>query len=153
MTKRGDDKTLELFEWTPPEVEVTFAEAIKPWASIEAGRISRAVASTLRENKKDRETIRQRMEQICGHEVSAHMLNNWSSEAKEDHNINLRYAFALVLAANDPRLLSIGLEDSEFAIIPRRHLHTIKEVLITEKMEELQGELRETKRRRRERLF
>jgi hypothetical protein len=123
------------------------AEAVR--AATLAGRISRAVAHTLRECQLEREDIAERMSAFLGERVSVTMLNVYASQAREDQNISAVRLIALAHATADARLLDLLAAELGLAVVDREDL-TRQQLLrlqdeeraLKRRMDELRRELR-----------
>ena len=122
-----------LLDWAPP---APYAEQDVRAATL-AGRISRAVAQTLRECGLDRPEVARRMGTFLGEAVSVAMLNGYASQAREDHSISAVRLLALMHATGDTRLLELLLQPFDLAVIPRRLLPMIELAEVHEQMETL----------------
>lgn len=132
---RRDSTTLDLLSWEPPSVAVRFEDEATVRASGAAQRVSRAVAATLKDCDIDRAEIAQRMSDYLGEEVSKNMLDAYASQARENHNLTLARAFALLHATGDARILGTELERFGLAIIPTRYLAAVEEAMWAEREE------------------
>jgi hypothetical protein len=139
MARRGDDLTMDLLEWRPPEVARRYDERAVSAASWR-DRIARAVAETLRSAKESRDVIAARMTEWLGHDepVSGKMLDAYASQAKEAHTIPYLRVIALGVATGDARLLQLAAEPIGHAVIEARFLGAIHEAMATERLEEIE---------------
>jgi hypothetical protein len=97
---KRDRTTPDLFAVTPPT----------PVAGTQEYRatVAEIVSAMLKESGVDRYEIAARMSRLAGREISKYMLDAWSAESREDHN--LPFALAPVLeAACESHLLSAWL--------------------------------------------
>lgn len=122
-------------------------EAVR--AATLAGRISRAVAHTLRECALKREEIAERMSAFLGEAVSVTMLNVYASQAREDQNISAVRLIALAHATSDARLLDLLAAELGLAVVEREDLARLEllrlqdeERALKRRMDELKRELR-----------
>lgn len=145
---KGDDKTIDLLSWQPPEPRVRFSEQ-KIRADSLSGRFSRAISLSLKESPHDREVIATRMSEYLGTEISTHMLNAYASEARTDHNISLHRYAALVHATEDWRLLSALVEIFPLSVIDQKYLSVIKLAQISEQKDLLKKQEAELKNKAR----
>jgi hypothetical protein len=113
-------------------------EAVR--AATLAGRISRAVAHTLRECTRDRDEIAKGMTSFLGERVSTAMLNGYASQARDDHNISAVRLIALAHATADARLLDLLAAELGLAVVDRSDLARLQ-------LLRLQDQERELKRR------
>ena len=122
-----------LLEWVPA---APYAEADVRAASL-AGRISRAVAQTLRECGLERDEIARRMTAFLGERVSPGVLNAYASQAREEHNISAVRLVALAHATGDTRLLELLLQPFDLTAISRRMLPMLELAQVHEEAEVL----------------
>ncbi|MEQ8605149.1 MAG: DNA transposition protein [Marivibrio sp.] len=116
--RRGDDQTLDLLSWNPPEPARYAEERIR--TSTLRDRISRAVAETLKDCEESRADIAKAMGESLGEEVSENMLNAYASQGREEHTIPYLRLLALVEVTGDVRLLQLGAELFEHTVIENR---------------------------------
>jgi len=133
--KRGDNQTLDLLKWSPPEITERFAEDDLVRAHLLSHRISRAVAVTLKESDLAREDIAERMGEFLGETVPKNMLDAYSSESRESHNISLERAIALAHATDDIRVFGDLLSRLGYAVIPQQYLGAVDEAMWAEQEE------------------
>lgn len=122
-----------LLDWAPP---APYCEQDVRAATL-AGRISRAVAQTLRECGLDRDEIARRMTGFLGERVSAGVLNAYASQAREEHNISAVRLVALAHATGDTRLLELLLQPFDLTAISRRMLPMLELAQVHEEAEVL----------------
>lgn len=122
-----------LLDWAP---SAPYAEGDVRAASL-AGRISRAVAQTLRDCPLDRDAIAARMSAYLGERVSPGVLNAYASQAREEHNISAVRLVALAHATGDTRLLELLLQPFDLTAISRRLLPMIELAQLHEEAEAL----------------
>lgn len=122
-----------LLDWAPP---APFPEE-QVRASTLAGRISRAVAATLRDCGLERREVAARMSAFLGEPVSAAMLDAYSSQARGDHNISAVRFAALLHATGDARLLALLAEPFGLAVVERRLLPLLELAEVHEQMDAL----------------
>lgn len=152
---RADTKTLDLFGSQPktPKLPAYPHEAIR--AATLGGVVSRAVSTTLldvrdrEDNPKDREEIAAIMTAYLGEDVPLSMLNGYASQAREAHNIPVIRAMALMHATGDYRLLVLMAQEFNLAVVPKRYENAVREAILAEKIEEMDGELKALRRGRR----
>ena len=143
MKDRRDKRTADLLNWEVPQIQVGFLEEEIRAANI-ASKVAKAVSLALK--GKSRPKIAEEMSVYLGEEITKPMLDAYSSEARNGHNINLIRLAALVHVTKDMRLLSVIPELFGYAVIPAKHLHLIEIALLAEKQEEITRTL-ETKKR------
>lgn len=119
-------------------------EAVR--AATLAGRISRAVAHTLRECPLQREEIADRMGAFLGERVSAAMLNGYASQARDDHNISAVRLLALAHATSDARLLDLLAAELGLAVVGRDDLARIELLRLQDEERALKRRMDELKR-------
>ena len=129
-----------LFEWPPPPIVERFDEHRVRAVTLRA-RLDHAVSETLKtaKDEKDlsRDTIANEMSEWLGETVSKEMLDNYASEAKDDHTIPYIRILALIEVTGDTRLLQMGVELSEHAVIPDKYVAAVKDALISDQIENL----------------
>ncbi|HEY9081304.1 phage regulatory CII family protein [Magnetovibrio sp.] len=138
MAKKPAPSTLpSLLLWTPPhDVVVRFKDERVRTATLRS-QLSRAVSETLTDADATRDEIAQKMSEWLGENVSKEMLDNYASEAKEDHAISLPRAIALIEVTGDVRLLQLIAEMFGHVVIESRYLYAVDEAMVTEEMERL----------------
>ena len=148
VKQRGDQATLDLLrDFRPPEIAERFEEAALVKASHLSQRISRCVSRTLTDSGLGRDEIAGRMSDYLTETVSKHMLDAYASEARDDHNISLERAAAMVHATGDPRLFGDLLGRLGYAVIPERYLAAVEDAMITEQIETLKKRQPQLRRR------
>lgn len=131
---RRDSQTLDLLNWRPAPVAVTYAgeEALDVRGATISARFAKAISKTLRECEKDRATIAKEISDYLGEAVTKTMLDAYASEARDSHNINLPRFAALVHVTGDNRLLSLLPEMFGFAVVDEKYTSIIELHLIEE---------------------
>ncbi|HEY9212094.1 MAG TPA: DNA transposition protein [Ancylobacter sp.] len=138
MTRRRDIQTIDMFsEWTPPAVVERYDERAVQ-ASTWRDRIAKAVKQTLDSSDLSRDEIAVAMSDWLGESVTKGMLDNYSSQAKEEHTISFQRVIALCMVTGDPRLLQLAVEPLGRAVIEERYLGAIQEAMAVEQMEHLE---------------
>lgn len=152
---RADTKTLELFGWEPKSPKIpTYPHEVVRAATL-GGIVSRAVSKTLldvrdrEDNPKDRDEVAALMTAYLGEDVPKNMLDGYASQAREAHNIPVTRAMALMHATEDYRLLVLMAQEFDLAVVPKRYEHAVREAILAEKRDEIEGELRALRRGRR----
>jgi len=126
-----------LLDWTPPrDVVVRFEDERVRTATLRA-QLSRAVSETLSDATASRQDIAEKISAWLGESVSAPMLDNYASEAKEDHAISLPRAIALIQATGDVRLLQLIAEMFGHAVIEAKYVNAVNEAMVAEQIEKL----------------
>lgn len=124
--QRGDRETLDLLaDWTPPEVVKRYEEERVRTSTLRA-KIARAVAETLHDCEPSRDEIAAAMADWLGEDVTKNMLNNYASEAQEDHTIPYLRLLALIHVTGDVRLLQIGAEMFGHVVADGKYLEWIR---------------------------
>lgn len=118
VKRRGDDRTLDLLAWAPPEPPRYPEERVR--TSTLRDRISRAVAETLKDCETSRADIATAMGEWLGEEVSENMLNAYASQGREEHTIPYLRLLALAQVTGDVRLLQLGAELFGHTVIENR---------------------------------
>ncbi|HVJ53485.1 MAG TPA: DNA transposition protein [Aliidongia sp.] len=136
MRNRHDERTLDLLDWTPPQVSPQVdAELVR--AGSLRGRISRAVALVLRDCDLPRELVAERMGEFLGEEVARSSLDGYASQAREEHTISAIRLVALAHVTGDMRALQVLIEPLDQAVIPARYLPAIEAEIKAEQAEAL----------------
>ncbi|MBF0247005.1 MAG: DNA transposition protein [Alphaproteobacteria bacterium] len=118
--------TLDILEdWTPPEVVKRYQEERVRTSTLRA-KIARAVAETLHDSENSRDDIATAMSEWLGEDVTKNMLNNYASEAQEDHTIPYLRLLALVQVTGDVRLLQVGAEMFGHVVADAKYLDWIR---------------------------
>lgn len=134
---RGDRSTQDLLAWEPKEPEKRFDDDQIKAHSL-AARIARSISTALEESAFDRATIAERMSVYLNAEVTVNMLNAYTSQAREDHNISALRFIALVYATQDWRLLQILSDPFPVSVVDNRYIDVIRMAQIREKKEQLE---------------
>lgn len=138
MTRRRDALTLDLFtDWKPPQVVERYDDRVVRAASWR-DRVAKAVAQTLEATDMPRDEIAAAMSDWLGEDVSRAMLDNYASQAKEDHTISFLRVIALCVVTGDPRLLQLAAEPIERVVIESRYVGAIQEAMAAEQIEQLE---------------
>lgn len=135
MAKRADDRTPDLFAWTPPSPVAVRFEEERVRASTAGQRLSRSVAETLRASDRSRKEIAAAMSEFLGVEVSENMVNAYASQARETHTISLERAEALLHATGDARIFGDLLARHGFAVIEEKYLGAVEDAQLTDTIE------------------
>lgn len=131
---RGDKATLDLLSWEPPELVERYDEKLIRAASLRS-RITKAVSETLKQSSIPREEIAAAMSDWLGEDVSKHMLDAYSSEAREEQTIPVLRLMALIQATGDLRLLQMVAETFGHAVIEERYLAAVEEAMCADVIE------------------
>lgn len=144
--KRGQDRrTIDLFSWEPPSVVRSFDAAKVRAASLRAA-MSKAVALALKESGKSRDQAAEEISAYLGEDCPKAALDAYSSEAREDHTINVIRFMGLLHVTRDIRLLNLLAEQFGWAVIPTKYLPAIEEAVLADKIEELQQRKNQARR-------
>jgi len=135
MTRRRDDRALDLLAWQPPAPPRFAPEAVRA-ASLRA-MLCKAVAVALKDCGKGRDQVATEMAEFLGEAVSKAMLDAYASEAREDHSISVVRLLALIHVTGDLRLLNLLAEQLGQVTIPARYLPAIEDAMLDDKIEEL----------------
>ncbi|WP_339860455.1 phage regulatory CII family protein [Thalassospira alkalitolerans] len=151
---QSDRKTLDLLSWQPTSPRVERFEEQTVRAATISGKVSLAVSRILGDAKSrdkeplEREDVARRMSDFLGEDVSKNMIDAYASQSREDHKISVVRAVALMHATQDYRLLTLLAEELGLTVIPRKYEGTVREAILAEKIEELNGELHSLRRGR-----
>ena len=151
---QSDRKTLDLLSWQPTSPRVERFEEQTVRAATISGKVSLAVSRILGDAKYrdkeplEREDVARRMSDFLGEDVSKNMIDAYASQSREDHKISVVRAVALMHATQDYRLLTLLAEELGLTVIPRKYEGTVREAILAEKIEELNGELHSLRRGR-----
>lgn len=116
-----DQKTLDLFDWEPPQVVERFEpERVKAFSIKNV--IAKGVAATCDASSMKRDEIAAGMSEFLGETISVNMLNAYASEAREDHTIPFYRLMALVKVTGDKRLLQLGTDMVDASVIDNTFL-------------------------------
>jgi len=137
VQKRGDTDTLDLLnDWKPPEIVKRYDPKVVQTVTLRA-RIAHAIAETMKTSGLTREKIAEEMSAWLGEDVSVNMLDAFASEAKETHTISFVRVLALIHVTGDVRMLNVGAELFEHAVIPEKFTAAVEEAMLSEKIESL----------------
>lgn len=135
---RRDPNTLDLFDWTPPAVVDRPDERVLRARTLRE-RIALSVAEVLEASEKPRELIAEEMTAYLGGEtVSKAMLDNYASQAKDEHTISFARMVALCAVTGDHRPLQLALDPLDRVSIDARYIGAIQEAMAREQMERLE---------------
>lgn len=150
MPRRArDTETLDLLAWEPPQLVQRYEEQRVRTASLRA-KIARGVGETLREQRESREEVARQMGEWLGEDVSKNMLDAYASEAREDHTIPYLRLLALVHVTGDARLLQLGAELFDRAVIESRYLTWVEVGQLADVRDQVNREFDMKRRRARE---
>lgn len=150
---RADDRTPDLWDgWEPDTGEVGYDDRREIRASSIDATFSRAVAAALKAAHEDglsRADVARAMSEYLGESVTENMLNNYASQAKEDHKITPARLAALVHATGDRRPLSIIPELFGLAVIDSEYLYWVEVGQLEDERARLDQRLQDSRRRAR----
>jgi hypothetical protein len=135
-----------LLDWTPPQPVARFPED-KVRAATIASAICRGISVAMKECELSRDEISERMADFLGEPVSKNMLDAYSSEAREDHIINVVRFIALIHATEDRRLLELVADRFGWSVIEKRYLPLIELAHIHEAEDKLRRQRKSLTRR------
>ena len=136
MARRPDPYTIDMFsDYAPPQLVERFAEELVRAPTL-LDRIARAVAATLRDCDKPRETIAEEMTSWSGKNVTRLTLDSWASGAKANHTPSYLLLLALVHVTSDTRLLQLGAEMFGKALVDERYLSWVEVGQLADKKDE-----------------
>lgn len=132
MTRRRDSETPDLFrDFTPaPVVERFSPERVR--AARASSRIARAVAEAIKQSRKSRADVAKAMSEYLGENISAAMLDQYTSTANETNNIPAHRLVALLAVTGDVRVINAALQDSPFVAIDARYEPLIRREMLKE---------------------
>ncbi|MDR6952645.1 hypothetical protein J2X65_002004 [Ancylobacter sp. 3268] len=148
MSRRRDTSTLDLFtDWTPPVVVERFEELSVRAVSWRV-RVAKAVAAALESCETPRDEVATAMSEWLGDDetVTRGMLDNYASQAKNEHTISFIRMIALAVVTGDARLLQLAAEPLGHVVVEQRYLGAIREAMATERIERLEKERRDARR-------
>ena len=152
MAKARDDKnTMDLWSWQPTPAPAPIGEDVQeaeqhPNGKNLSERISRAVADALRECDLPRDEIVRRMREFLGESVSVHSLNQYASQARDDHNIPFSKLVALCHAIGRSELLDVGARAIGARVVHGRYVPAIESAIARDRAKELRREAEEAER-------
>ncbi|WPZ33197.1 hypothetical protein T8K17_18385 [Thalassobaculum sp. OXR-137] len=137
-----DPLTLDLLSWVPKEPLPFPALNAEPSPEPRGCRltefVSRQVADALRDTDLPRDEVARRMSGVLGEPVSAHMLNAYASQARDDHNISHARMIALAVALDRPDLLAPGVQRVGKVMIDRPYLSAVRSAMRRDEAREYQ---------------
>lgn len=136
---RRDPRTLDLFtDWTPPAITDRPDERVLRARTLRE-RVALAVAEVLDGCDKSREQVAEEMTAYLGGEaVSKAMLDNYASQAKDEHTISFARLVALCAVTGDHRPLQLALDPLDRVSIETRYVGAIEEAMAREQIERLE---------------
>ncbi len=103
MARNRDTRTLDMFEIPQPACGI-------PGSMDYSIEVSALVSAALRESPLDRYQVAADMSRLSGREISKHMLDAWSAESRENHNMPF-YLAPVLETALETHLFSNWLAD------------------------------------------
>lgn len=146
MTRRRDQRTLDLLSWRPPEVAPSFRPEQVRAASLQTS-LCRAIALAIKESGKGRDQVVAEIGEYLGETVSKNMLDAYTSEARDDHVINVIRFWGLLHAVRDIRLLQMIAQTLGWAVIPERYLGAVEEAMLAAEEEDIVQRRRQARRK------
>lgn len=143
---RGDQRTLDLLNWQPPEVVRQFEPEQVRAASLRAA-VAKAVGAALKDCAQTRECVAEAMSEYLGEPVGKNILDAYASEAREEHVINVVRFLALVHATGDDRLLQLLVEPFGLAVIDRKYLPAIEAEMAADLIDEMRAKITQMEQR------
>lgn len=143
--RRGDDQTLDLLEWQPPELVQRFDEQRVRGATLRS-KIAKAIAASLKDCGRDRATVAMEMCAYLGERVTVATLNGYASEARADNAISFVRLIALVQVTGDMRLLQLAAEIFDHAVIEARYLAAVKDAMLADHIEQIKTKQKQARR-------
>lgn len=141
MKRRRDPNTTDLFrDYEPPKVVERFApERVR--AVRLATRIKRAVAEAIKDCKHDRYALASLMSEQLDEEITAAMLDQYTSPAAEKHNIPAHRLVALFAVTGDVRLINALLADTDVIAVAKKYEALIFREMAKEQRDRLEREI------------
>jgi hypothetical protein len=139
-------ETLDLLGWEPPRVTVGFEDQARVRAATMRQRIARSISETLRQDGRSRDEVAAAMGEFLGADFTVASLNAYAAPSREDHNISLERAIALLAVTRDARLVGDLIEPFGFAVIPIKYLAAIEEAMCTDIIERAEQRKRVARR-------
>lgn len=141
----SDTGTLDLLSWQPPAPpKPTRIE--RPAGEDLAARITLEVATALREATLSREQIAEQMGAYLGETISRGVLDQYASQARDDHNISAYRLAALARVLERPQLLLLLASAVDCTVVHQRWVPAIQEAQLTAKREEIDRQLKAARR-------
>jgi hypothetical protein len=140
MPAKRDAGTIDLFsDYAPGPVVERFApERVR---AVRLGALlAQAVAETLREQSMPRAEIAKAMSDYLGERVTEAMLNQYSSQANDKHNIPAHRLVALAVVTGDARLLNALCGEVGLIAVPEKYEALMRRELAREAAEKLTRE-------------
>ena len=138
--RRSPREQLDLLDWQPSSPIVAFAPERVRAASL-AKTLSKAVSEALKSHGGSRADVARKMSDYLDEAVGENMLNAYSSEARDEHIINVVRFIGLIHVTRDRRLLELIAALFDWAVIERRHLPAIELAELMESRAELDREV------------
>jgi hypothetical protein len=141
MTRRRDPETPDLFrDFTPAPVVMRFSpERVR--AARASARISRAVAEAIKQSRRSRGQIALAMSAYLGEDVSAAMLDQYTSTANDKNNIPAHRLIALLAVTGDARVINAALHDTSLVAVDAKFEPLIRREMAKEARDRLDREI------------
>lgn len=133
---RGDNGTLDLLSWQPPEVAEQFRQE-RVRGHSDKVRMARAIAEAMGESGRSRDEIHADMIQHMGHEFSRNTLDRCTAPSAEAHEFTTSKLIAFLHSVPDIRVINELLRGTGFAAIPEQYLAAIEEAICEDQIERL----------------
>lgn len=140
-----DTETLDLLSWAPPKPPKP-AVIEQPEGHDLALRISLEISTALREADKPRDQIAEEMSAYLGESISKGMLDAYSSQAREDHNISAYRLAALAHVLERPQLLLLLAAVVGCTVVEKRWIPAIREAQLSVEAEEIDRQRKAARR-------
>ena len=108
-------------------------------------RVNRMVGSMLNSDGRSREVIAAEMSVLLAEEVSASMLNAYSSPARTEHKVPFSRLMALVVVTKRYDLLDRRMRETGCGVLVGDELHTARIGHLQQQKKQIDAELRELK--------
>jgi hypothetical protein len=137
MRKR-DTTTIDMFKDFAPKCVVARYDETQVRAATLSARMARAVAATLKDHDGARSALAAEMTAYLGERISENMLNQYASQASEQHAIPAHRLVALAIVTNDARLINALLADTGLIAVQSKYEPLIDREMTREAIEKLQ---------------
>lgn len=127
-------------DFTPaPVVERFSADQVR--ASACAARIKQAISRAIKESSLSREEIAKRMSTDLDESISASMIDQYTSEANERHNIPAYRLVSLFVVTGDVRVINAMLADTGVVAVADKYEALIRREMAKEARDRLDREI------------
>lgn len=144
---RASHNQLDLLMDYQPKSPIKAYAPERTRAATIGGSISRVLSESLKHCELSREQVAKKMSEFLRQNVSLAMLDNYTSEAKDEYIINLVRFIAFLEVTQDRAVLQHIAEMFGWAVVEKRHAEAIEYAELIERKEDLNREL-ESRRRR-----